>query len=91
MPTPKVRFLEQKPYVAAHRDTVVSTPFLLAADAAMLQLVESLPDSTDPQVALAAFNRVIGARTYRRLLETIGDETPPAPPKRQSDNLNHER
>jgi hypothetical protein len=86
--SPKVRFLEQKPFVTSHQDVVLSAPFLAAADAALLQLISDLPDTTDPTMAAAAYHRILGARQYLRMLETVADSPKPLPPKRSLDNLN---
>lgn len=85
--SPKTRFLEHKEFVKTHLDVVVHSAFQAAADAAMLQLVAEMPDTTDPDMSAAGYHRILGARQYRRLLESVAEEPKPMSPRRDLHNL----
>ena len=85
----KQRFLQDANRAAVHRELVVSDKFLIAAEAALLQVVADLPDSSsDPNVAVAGFNRVLGAREYLKALLNLAEQ-PRVPSRTESFNLNH--
>lgn len=75
--SPRIRFIEAKDLSRRHLDVVASESFLRAAEAALLDLVMSMPDSTEPTVAIASFNRIIGAREYLKRLMNIGEPIMP--------------
>lgn len=86
--TPRTRFQEDKKRAAAHRDLVVSSNFLSAAEAALLQVVNDLPETTIPEAAIAGYHRVIGARTFLRELSNLA-EVAKTPSRNPDFNLNH--
>lgn len=86
--TPKSRFLEDKPRASKHRDMVVSSSYLAAAEAALLQVVDDMAESTDPAVAIAGYHRILGARKYMKAFAELA-ETPQVPQRQPDFNLNH--
>ena len=84
--TPKKRFLSSSPDVAKYfAELAASSMFQEAAEVALVQLVADQPDTSDPVMAAACWQRVTGARAYLNLLLHIG--TPaitPTPPKSTS-------
>lgn len=88
--SPKKRFIEDAASAAkVFADVAVSTTFRDAAEVALLDMIATMPDVTDPAQAIAGYHRIMGARTYLRHLATVADPTPPPPARPQSDNLSH--
>lgn len=86
--TPKARFCEDKKRAASHRDLVVSNNFLSASEAALLEMIEDMAKSTEPAVAIAGYNRIVGAKQYMEKLANLAEV--PKPVARNTDyNLNH--
>jgi len=79
--TPKKDFQGKKQFADAHRDQVVSTPFREALHAALLDHVLSMPATSDPIVAAAAYQQIVGAREYITHLLNLAEmsKTPPTP------------
>ncbi len=75
MKTPKQRFLEFKDVAARHRDIVDSTPFAVALDMALLQVIWDLKAAGDVQSAAAEHWKLHGAITYMKTLEGLGNVT----------------
>lgn len=86
--TPKSRFCEDKKRAAAHRELVVSTNFLSASEAALLTMIDDIAESTDPAVAIAGYNRIVGARKFMKALNALAEESK-AITRGDSFNLNH--
>lgn len=87
--SPKKRFLRQKKIANAVGDAVTSTEFQVAADAAMLQMFNDMPETVDPQTAVAIYHRMYGAKQYLGHLQTLADQPKPPAKRRSSDNLQH--
>jgi len=86
--TPKQRFLRDNPgVVKVHADVAASAVFQIAADAAMLELIDKLSGISDPVGAAAAYHQIIGARNYLRLFQTIADMPQPPAARLDPDNL----
>ncbi len=86
--TPRTRFLEDKNRASKHRDMVVSSGYLAAAEAALLQVVDDMAESTDSAVAIAGYHRIVGARKYMKAFAGLA-ETPKIPHREDDFNLNH--
>lgn len=86
---PRSRFQEEKPRASKHRDLVVSSQYLTAADAALLTMVQEMTDSADPAVAIAGYHRIMGAKKFMETFTNLA-ETPKPAPARENYNLNHE-
>lgn len=86
--TPKQSFLEKKALAEAHRDLVLSTQFRESLHAALLDHVLSLPATTDPVAAAAAYYNIMGAREYINRLLNIAEQPKSAPPPPPA-NLDH--
>lgn len=86
---PQLRYRKRAEVASAHRDLVVSDRFLAAADAALLQTVMNLPDTTDPAEAAANWHRVAGAREFLRTFINLGEQPVVLPPKPKPGNLDH--
>lgn len=86
--TPKKHFQEKKLFADAHRDLVVSTPFREALHAALLDQVMNLPTATDPEVSIASYQRIIGARDFINHLLNLA-EMPKSLPTTPPANLDH--
>ncbi len=86
--TPRSRFLEDKNRASKHRDMVVSSAYLAAAEAALLEMIDDMAESTDPTVAISGYHRIVGARKYMKKFAELAET--PKPPERKSDfNLDH--
>jgi hypothetical protein len=87
LPTPRQQFLKDERAATEHASLMASRPFRHAANVALLQVVDSVSDTTDPVDAAAAYHRIIGAREYLKKLLTLGDvtnEAEPLPPEKTS-------
>jgi hypothetical protein len=71
--TPRQQFLKDERAATEHASLMASRPFRHAANVALLQVVDSVSDTTDPVDAAAAYHRIIGAREYLKKLLTLGD------------------
>jgi len=85
----KTRFLEQKPFAAAHRELVTSESFQRACEAALTEMVLNKPAAKTHEEAVAFNYAIEGATTFLKLLLNIA-EIPAKPPERPSSNLNHQ-
>lgn len=92
MKSPKQRFLEIKQAADRHRDTVDSTPFAVAMDMAILQVVWDLDlaVASDVQSAAANYWKLQGAMKYMKELESLGN-VKVEKSKISEDNLIHTR
>ena len=86
--TPRARFQEEKTRASKHRDLVVSSDYLTASDAALLQMIAEMVDSTEPTVAIAGYHRIMGARKYMETYANLGETRSPVKPA-ENFNLNH--
>lgn len=80
MSSPKTRFQESKENITFWSELVTKAIFLRGLDAALLQYQEDLPDSDDPVISAARFQRIKGARRFREILinlpEIAKEKTP---------------
>lgn len=83
---PRTRFQENKTYVSAHKELVVSDQFRAACEAALVQTIVGLPETNDATEATANWHRIEGARTFLKTLLNIA-ENPPLPPVKLTQNL----
>jgi hypothetical protein len=86
--TPRSRFQEDKPRASKHRDFVVSSQYLTAADAALLQVINEMADSVDPATAIAGYHRIMGARKFMEAFANLAEQ-PRLTPSKENFNLNH--
>jgi hypothetical protein len=86
--TPRARFLEDKKRAASHRDLVVSSNYLSAAETALLETIDDLAESTDPSVAIAGYHRIVGARKFMRKFAELAETKAPVAAK-ENYNLKH--
>ena len=87
--TPKARLLADKDLTKFVRQVTDDHRFLTAADAALLELVRSLPDTTNQVDAVAHFNRIVGARNFLAGLLTVADQSKPLPVPDSTAKLNY--
>lgn len=87
--TPKKSFLAADAFVKAHQAVVDTPAFRVAAEAALLQMLVELPDTTDPTVSLACYHRLVGARQYLNQLLAIADKAKPLERPISPGNLDH--
>jgi hypothetical protein len=86
--SPKERFL-QTGAAKVHFELTATEPFQQAMDAALLQHVKNLALPTyDPEVAVANFNRILGASEFASVLMNLATKEDPAP-LRSTPNLDH--
>ena len=85
--SPKKRLLRGKAISERIFNLLNSSEFQSGADAAMLQVIEELGDVSEPDQAAAAYNRIMGARTFLRKLQTIADRPKPPSKRATKDNL----
>jgi len=84
--SPRLRFQENKAYVSAHKELVVSDQFRAACEAALVQVTVGLPESDDSSVAAANWHRIEGARAFLKTLLNVA-ESAPLPPAKPTQNL----
>jgi hypothetical protein len=78
---PRTRFQENKAYVSAHKELVVSDQFRAACEAALAQITVGLPETDDPAEAAANWHRVEGARAFLKTLLNVAESAPLSPAK----------
>lgn len=90
MLAPKARFQSAYPeIVKAIADVTANEDFQHASEAALLELVASLPNTSDPVIAASCYHRILGARQYLdQLLSITKPSTAPGRPE-PSGTLNH--
>lgn len=71
-----------------HRELVSTDRFRDAIQAALLEQIMSLPQSYEPNEAVAAYNRIMGARDFIYHLMNIA-ETPKSLSRPPTGNLDH--
>lgn len=77
---PKQRFLADKPRVDFMQSLVVDPRFVDAVETALLQTVMELPVDTEPALAIAGYQRMVGAKLFLNQLMNIA-EPPKMPTK----------
>ncbi len=71
--SPRTKLLNNKALADKVRDMVDSEVFDTAADAAMLQYIESIPNVSTAEDHASAHNRVQGAIEFLRMFRRIAD------------------
>ena len=88
MLSPRQIVLKNTVLAEDQRSLVVGQTFDTVSKLSLLQLLDETPDTTDPVVAAAAYHRLMGARSYLRMLVTIAEPVT-QPPVSVTGNLNH--
>jgi hypothetical protein len=86
--TPRQSYQEDQIAAKFHRDLVMQSRFREACHASLLEQVLNMPNTNDPDEAVALYHQIIGARDYIFHLLNIAEEKKPAPVT-PSANLNH--
>jgi len=86
--TPKKDYYAKSILASAHRDLVVSSAFREALNAALIQQLMDIPFTYDIDEAVAAYNRLMGARDFITHLLNLA-EAPKTPTKPPNDNLDY--
>lgn len=87
--SPKQRLLDQPGLAKPHMDVVATESFLRSAEAALLDMVMNAEDTTNPNIAVVEYGKILGARDYLRSLLNIADPKP-LPPRRVFHGLERE-
>lgn len=85
--SPRTKLLNNKPLADKVRDMVDGEVFDTAADAALLQYIESLPVVSTYEDHASAHNRIQGAMEFLKVFRRIADVTKPHTTP-DPDNLN---
>lgn len=86
--TPKKDFLAKKEWATIHRDLVAAPNFREALNAALLEQVLALPQTTNSEAAAAAYHSIMGARQFVTHLLNIAEQAKSAPEPLPT-NLDH--
>lgn len=86
--TPKKDFLLKKEWADHHRELVVSSNFREALNAALIEQVLALPETSNPVEAAASYHTIIGARKFISHLLNIAEQVKAAPEPLPT-NLDH--
>lgn len=84
--SPRARFQDSKEDTLKHLDTVSSSSFARALDAAVLQMVHTQPLLKDAHDAIARAHQMQGVRDFIEVFKTLADK-PEAPRRISVGNL----
>lgn len=87
--SPKQRLLEQSALAKPHMDVVATESFLRSAEAALLEMVMNAEDTTNHDIAVIEYAKLLGARDFFKGLLNIADPKP-LPPRRVFHGLERE-
>lgn len=79
MASPKQNFLLQKEKAERFGTVTKTDLFREASDVAMLEFVDNIGEGTDALTSAAKHYKLLGAKEYRRTLETISDTNAKTP------------
>ncbi len=89
-PTPKARFQQSGTAISDHRHLVDSTPFIQAADFAMLEYQRKLVmQATDQYAAMATGLKLQGALEFLQQLRMLAEPEPKGESRPMVPSLNH--
>lgn len=87
--TPKKSLVENDPLAKRLCEILDSSDVQIGGQAALLQSLMELPETTDPVVAAAAYHRIVGARQFLNQLLSIAEKAKPMQKPAFSFNLDH--
>lgn len=88
-PSPKLRFLNDKVAVHAHREIMQSPSLQHSVDMALLEYQGILQLRTPPEAPAVGHLKMVGALEFLSVLKNLGEATAPVPVVVDRDNLQH--